>query len=101
MAAIGIEAQINKASIEVESMQVIVQLEAALENIADFHAYLARAFPTDQNLADFLSYTLADAQAFRGAITDLENLRLTAIGQRAQTPANNFLFNAQKLKGWN
>lgn len=46
-----------------------------------------------------LGYSVGDVALLRATITDLNALRLVAIGQTIQTPANDFFFNAKSVVG--
>jgi hypothetical protein len=46
-----------------------------------------------------MNYTTTEITELRNGIADISNLAATANGQRAQTPASDFFFNAKKLTG--
>ena len=46
-----------------------------------------------------LGYSAGDVTLMKAAYTDLNNLSQTAKGQRTQTPASDFFFNAKQLWG--
>lgn len=95
---VGLTATIGKQDIDRRAGQLVVQLENILSEIQKFNEYLGTF--TDAELEAFGAYSAEERQLLKGSFIDLENLRLTAYGQRAQSPANNFLYNATKLTGW-
>lgn len=88
--------QVSKDALNQRAGAIVVAGESWFEDVERLAAYLA-ATP-DADLAA-LGFTSPDVAAVKSAFVDLENLRLTAYGQRAQTPASNFFFWASKLRG--
>ena len=87
---------VNKQTIDNRVGQLVQTLRETLDGVARAKAYLD-ALP-DGDLQT-LGYNPTDITALRASMTDLANLRATALGQRAQSPASNFFFNADKLTG--
>ena len=98
--SVGITAKMSAANINDRLGQLVVNLREALEDVSQFKRFVDLQFPTDVILKAFMTYDDADAALFRSIVSDLENLRLTAIGQRAQPGASNFFFNADKAAGF-
>lgn len=88
--------QVTKDSLNQRSGSVVVTLEAALDDVARLKAWLDAR--TDQEIID-LGFDQAGVTLLKSSMTDLDNLRLTAYGERAQDPANNFLYFASQLRG--
>lgn len=88
--------QVTKAAIDQRVGSLVVAGESWFEDVNRTSGWAATALDADLIA---LGYTQAEVTALKGAMVDLSNLRLTAYGQRAQTPASNFFFNATKLRG--
>lgn len=86
----------DKGAIDSWAPTVVVELRTAMDQVLRIKAWL-----DTQQAADLtaLGYSSAEASLLIAAITDLSNLVATARGQRAQSPASNFFFNADKLTG--
>ena len=102
--SVGYTARTDAAAINDKVAQVSIQLREALEEVKKFKAFIDMRFPNDtagnNALKAFMTYDDNDVTLFRATITDLDNLRLTAVGQRAQPGASNFFFNADKVVGF-
>lgn len=88
--------QVTKAALDQRVGAIVVAGESWFEDVNRMAAWLASA--TDADLIA-LGYTQAEVTSLKGMFIDLGNLRATAYGQRAQSPASNFFFNATKLRG--
>jgi len=69
-----------------------------LTSIANFKVFLDSKVDAELTA---LGYSAADITLLRASFVDLDNLRLTALGQRTQPAASNFLFNSNKIVGPN
>lgn len=88
--------QVTKAAIDQRVGSIVVAGEAWFDDVNRMSAWLAGSLDGDLTA---LGYTAGEVTQLKGSFIDLGNLRLTAYGQRAQTPASNFFFNATKLRG--
>lgn len=90
----------GQAEINARAGSLAIALRDALRMCADFSDYLqnTQIIANDQVLVN-MGFTQAEVNTLRAAFTDAKALRQVAIGAAAQTPANNFLFNLQKLTG--
>jgi hypothetical protein len=81
--------------------QRVGQLAVAVRDVLTIDVPKVKATVDSLNDAALtaLGYTAADITLLRAVVVDLDNLRLTATGQRAQSPASNFLFNSAKVTG--
>lgn len=86
----------DKATIDNRTGQLVQTLRETFTGINRAKLFLDSL--TDPNLTA-LGYSAGDITLLRASMTDLENLRLTAIGSRTQPSASNFFFNADKLTG--
>ena len=101
---VGYTAQTDAQAVNTKIAQLTIELRQALEEIKKFKAFIDMRFPNDtagnNALKAFMTYDDADVTLFRSTITDLDNLRLTAVGQRTQPANSNFFFNADKVVGF-
>jgi hypothetical protein len=88
--------QVTKDALNQRLGSIVVAGEAWFEDVERLAAWLA-ATPDADLVA--LGFTSGDAAQMKSAFTDLDNLRQTAYGQRAQPAASNFFFWAAKLRG--
>ena len=88
--------QVTKDALNQRAGSVVVAGEAWFEDVERLAAWLA-ATP-DASLTA-LGFSTDDVAQMKSAFADLDNLRLTAYGQRTQSPASNFFFWAAKLRG--
>jgi hypothetical protein len=88
--------QVTKASLDQRVGSIVVAGEAWFEDVQRQAAWLAAQPDADITA---LGYTSEDVALVKSSFVDLENLRLTAYGQRTQSPASNFFFWASKLRG--
>jgi hypothetical protein len=86
----------TKTEIDMRTGQVVLELRNALDAAQRIKVVLDEK--TDGDLTG-LGYTAPEVTLLRAAFTDLDNLARTARGQRAQSPASDFFFNARKLLG--
>jgi len=86
----------GKNEIDFRVAGLVQVLRDTLVGVDNFNAFLATKTDTELQA---LGYSAADVTALRGGLADLVNLAATVRGQRAQTPASNFLFNAVKFLG--
>jgi len=86
----------GKNEIDFRIAGLVQVLRDTLVGIDNLKAFLDGKTDTELQA---LGYSATDVTALRGGLTDLVNLAATARGQRAQTPASNFLFNAIKFLG--
>lgn len=96
--AIGFEA--TKAGLNARIGQLVVNLTSAFEDVERVSAWGGRLSDAEM-LAEVSGLTQDDVDDFRVVAADLENLRLTAFGQRAQPEASNFFFNAILARAYN
>lgn len=88
--------QVTKDALNQRAGSIVVAGESWFEDVERLASYLAATPDADLTA---LGFTSGEVASLKSAFTDLDNLRLTAYGQRAQTPASNFLFWASKLRG--
>lgn len=88
--------QVTKDALNQRLGSVVVAGESWFEDVERVAAWLAA---TPDATLTALGFTTDDVAQVKSAFADLDNLRLTAYGQRAQTPASNFFFWASKLRG--
>jgi hypothetical protein len=88
--------QVTKAAIDQRVGSIVVAGESWLDDVRRQAAWFA-ATP-DADIIP-MGYAAEDVSLLKSSFVDLENLRLTAYGQRTQTPASNFFFWASKLRG--
>lgn len=88
--------QVNKAAIDQRAGAIVVAGEAWFEDVQRLAAWLA-ATPDADLVA--MGYSAGDVAQLKSSFADLDNLRLTAYGQRTQPGASNFFFWAAKLRG--
>lgn len=88
----------NKAAVDARAGLLALQARDLFVQVANFQSYLGSK--TDPELTA-LGYTAAEVTLLKAAFAQLDQLRLVATGQAAQSPANNFLFNSNKLIGPN
>ena len=90
----------TKADLDVRMGTIVVNIRDALKQAAAMKALLdnTNIFANDQALID-LGYSAGEVTTIRAAFTALNTLNSVANGNAAQTPANNFFFDAQKLTG--
>jgi hypothetical protein len=92
--AVGYAAQ--KTDVDARAGQLSMLLRNTFRDVVQFKAWLDAQ--SDAQLTA-LGYNSADLTLLKASFTDLSNLRDTAYGLRAQSPASNFFFNAQWLTG--
>ena len=88
--------QVTRSALDQRIGAIVVAGEAWFDDANRMASWLAAQVDADLVA---LGYTQAEVTAMKGAFVDLANLRATAYGQRAQSPASNFWFNATKLRG--
>jgi len=88
--------QVTKDALNQRAGAIVVAGESWFEDVQRLQTYLAATPDGDLTALGFVSGEVA---SLKSAFVDLDNLRLTAYGQRAQTPASNFFFWASKLRG--
>lgn len=88
--------QVTKDALNQRLGSVVVSGEAWFEDVERLAAWLAATPDAD---LESLGFSTSDVAQMKSALADLENLRLTAYGQRTQSPASNFFFWASKLRG--
>ena len=88
--------QVTKDALNQRAGSVVVAGESWFEDVERMAAYLA-ATPDGDLTA--LGFTGGDVAGLKSSFVDLDNLRLTAYGQRTQPAASNFFFFAAKLRG--
>lgn len=87
---------INRAVIDSRAGYIVKSLRDLFDQAAILKGVVDGL--NDAALTSF-GYSAAEITELRNGVTDISNLALTAKGQRAQSPANNFFFNANKLTG--
>lgn len=88
--------QVSKDAINQRAGSIVVAGEAWFDDVKRLAAYLA-ATP-DADLTG-LGFTSGEVAGLKSSFVDLDNLRLTAYGQRTQPATSNFFFWAGKLRG--
>lgn len=97
---VGAGSRYSPQDIQQRSGQIVQNIINAFDDLVSYRNYILRNYPDAASLATFLGSTQPEATKILNSLTDMENLRLTAYGQRAQSPANNFFFTAIDLTGW-
>lgn len=90
----------SKAGLNARMGQLVVNLTGAFEEVERVAMWAGR-LTDEEMLARVAGMTQGDVTEVRAVIADLENLRLTAFGQRAQPEASNFFFNAILARAYN
>lgn len=92
--------QVTRDALNQRLGAIVVSGEAWFEDVERLAAWLAAATEAELVALGFTnSPNGGEVAAMKSALADLENLRLTAYGQRAQPAASNFFFWAAKLRG--
>ena len=89
---------VDKNALDNKAGSVAMGLRDTLNEVAKLNAWLNTKTATD---LEQYGYSIAEANALKGALTDLNALALVANGKQAQPGANDFFFNARNLWGVN
>lgn len=89
---------INRAVIDSRAGYIVKTLRETLAQAVTLKGVLDTYDVAALQAAPF-NYTAGEANELKNGIADIANLAATANGQRAQSPASDFFFNAKKLTG--
>ncbi len=92
----------NKVDIDARAGSLAVQVRDMLSSIQVFQAFLSGKTSADLvklGYTDGTSGTVDEVTLLKSAYTQLDQLRLVAIGQGTVTAANNFLFFSDQITG--
>lgn len=89
---------INRAVIDSRAGYIVKTLRETLAQAVTLKGVLDGLDSATLQASPF-SYTATEVTELKNGIADIANLAATATGQRAQSPASDFFFNAKKLTG--